>query len=107
MPNEPNGPPQSGGPHAYRPASPDIPDIPLADVEVPEVPVSGPGPVATDPSRQVVSNPDGTSPFGPDTPNVRDDDPKAATETPETLQAPLPRPPAEPLREDQIAPDDL
>jgi hypothetical protein len=104
MPNEPNGPPQSGGPQAYRPASPGIPDIPLAEVEVPAVPAPEPAPerIAPDPSRQVVSNPDGTNPFGPDTPNVRDDDPKAATVTPES---PLPRPPAEPLQEDQIAPD--
>jgi len=100
MPNEPNGPPQSGGPQAYRPASPDIPDIPLADVEMPAEPKQER--IATDPSQQVVSNPDGTSPFGPDAPNVRDDDPKVTTETPE---APLPRPPARPLQEDEIAPD--
>jgi hypothetical protein len=101
MPNEPNGPPESGGPQAYRPASPDIPDIPLADAEVPAAPK--PHRTATDPSRQVVSNPDGTSPFGPDAPNVRDEDPKATQGTPEARP---PRPPAQPLKEDQIAPDE-
>jgi hypothetical protein len=100
MPNEPSGPIQSGGPQAYRPASPDIPDIPLADEEIPAEPEQGR--TVTDPSHQVVSNPDGTSPFGPDAPNVREEDPKAAQGTP---QAKPTRTPPQPLVEDQIAPD--
>src|SRR3954453_13734261 len=96
MPNEPNGPIESGGPQAYRPASPDVPDIPLADVDVP----TGPKPERTsnDPSKQVVSNPDGTSPFGPDAPNTREDKPIAARGGPEARPH---QPPAQPLEEDQ------
>ena len=97
MPNQPDDQTQTEGRHAYRPDSPDTPDIPLADAEVPGKP--NPAPTEPDPSQQVVSNPDGTNPFGPDTPNIRDE-PKT-----DTLGAPPPKPPAQPLEEDQFAPD--
>jgi hypothetical protein len=100
MTNEPNGPIESGAPHSYRPASPDIPDIPLADADVPAEPRRER--TSNAPPEQAVTNPDGTSPFGPDVPNALGDGPVAARELPE---APPQQPPAQPLEEDQIAPD--
>jgi hypothetical protein len=52
----------------------------------------------------VVSDPDVPHSFGPDAPNVRDDDPPPDLKPP--IAAP-PTPPAEPLEEDEIAPDEF
>lgn len=48
MPNQPDDQTQSGGRQVYRPASPEISNIPLADAEVPGQP--NPAPIAIDPS---------------------------------------------------------
>jgi len=76
--------------------------MPLAEVETP---AEGEQPrTSSDPSQQVVTNPDGTSPFGPDAPNIREEDPKAAQGT---TRAQPPPSPAQPLQDDQIAPDEI
>ena len=48
-------------------------------------------------------DPDEPNPFGPDAPNVRDDDPPGGQVVPE---APPPQPPATPLDHGDFAPDE-
>jgi hypothetical protein len=63
-----------------------------------------PNPPTPDPGQPgTVSDPDAPNSFGPDAPNVRDDDPEPGHELPE---APQPTPPAEPLDDDDFAPDE-
>ena len=57
---------------------------------------SGPGPVAGHDQDQ-------PNPFGPDAPNVREDDPPGGQVVPE---APPPKPPDTVLDDDQFAPDE-
>lgn len=49
------------------------------------------------------ATPEGPNPFGPDGPNVRDDDPPGGQAIPE---APPPSPPETPLDEGDFAPDE-
>ncbi|HZW31371.1 MAG TPA: hypothetical protein VFF52_11725, partial [Isosphaeraceae bacterium] len=74
-------------------------------------PSSSRGPQASQPtdrrSRSVQTgigpDPDAPNPFGPDAPNVRDDDPAGGQVVPE---APPPKPPVAPLDHGDFAPDE-
>ncbi len=54
-------------------------------------------------SAGTIPDEDGANPFGPDAPNVREDDPTGGQAIP---LAPQPPPPAVPLEEDDFAPDE-
>jgi hypothetical protein len=71
------------------PAAPHVPDSPRR-TDQPGVPKAGP-------------DPDEPNPFGPDAPNVREDDPPGGQVVPE---APPPKPPDTVLDDDQFAPDE-
>ena len=54
-------------------------------------------------SAGTIPDEDGANPFGPDAPNVREDDPPGGQAIP---PAPQPPPPAVPLEEADFAPDE-
>src|SRR5438105_4924697 len=89
-------PPALGEPVMSNPSTPQPPQPPQP-TQPPQGRPAQPG------QPGIVSDPDVPNRFGPDQPNVRDDDPKGGQTTP---QAPPPSPPAEPLEDDQIAPED-
>jgi hypothetical protein len=68
-------------------------------------PTAPKSPKSSGPVRKVGVDPDtdDPNPFGPDAPNVRSDEPDPGPLLPE---APVPTPPAEPLEDDDYAPDE-